>query len=70
MTNTWASFVGYSLLYWGSVLRATEQIDPVINPGLLPPAQNPLIGDLRPSPLLHESSYLAHGITIGLERRW
>jgi hypothetical protein len=70
MTNTWRASVGYSLLYWGSVLRATEQIDPVINPGLLPPEQNPLNGELRPSPLLHESSFLAHGITIGLERRW
>lgn len=70
MTNTWRASVGYSLLYWGSVLRATEQIDPVINSGLLPPEQNPLIGDLRPATLLHESSYLAHGITIGLERRW
>lgn len=70
MTNTWRCSVGYSLLYWGSVLRATEQIDPVINPGLLPPEQNPLTGDLRPATLLHESSYLAHGITIGLERRW
>ncbi len=70
MTNTWRASVGYSLLYWGNVLRATEQIDPVINPGLLPPEQNPLNGDLRPSTLLHESSYLAHGITIGLEKRW
>lgn len=70
MTNTWRASVGYSLLYWGNVLRATNQIDPVINPGLLPPEQNPLTGDLRPSALLHESSYLAHGITIGLERRW
>jgi len=70
MTNTWRASVGYSLMYWGNVLRATEQIDPVINPGLLPPEQNPLTGPLRPAPLLHESSYLAHGITIGLERRW
>ena len=70
MTNTWRASVGYSLLYWGSVLRATEQIDPVINPGLLPPEQDPLTGDLRPATQMHDSSYLAHGITIGLERRW
>ena len=70
MTNTWRASVGYSLLYWGSVLRATEQIDPVINPGLLPPEQNPLTGDLRPASLMQDSSYLAHGITFGLERRW
>ena len=70
MTNNWRASVGYSLLYWGSVLRATEQIDPVVNPGLLPPPQDPLIGELRPTALMHESSYLAHGITLGLERRW
>lgn len=70
MTSTWRASVGYSLLYWGNVLRATDQIDPVVNPGLFPPEQNPLTGDLRPATLLHESGYLAHGITIGLEKRW
>lgn len=70
MTDTWTVSVGYSLLYWGQVLRATEQIDPVLNPGLLPPEQVPLTGELRPQTLLHESDYVAHGITIGLEKRW
>jgi len=72
MTNNWRCSVGYSLLYWGSVLRATEQIDPAVNPGLLPPPlpQNQLTGELRPNALMHESSFLAHGITLGLERRW
>ena len=70
MTDTWTVSVGYSLLYWGQVLRASEQIDPVLNPGLLPPEQVPLTGELRPQTLLHESNYVAHGITIGLEKRW
>ena len=70
MTDTWTASVGYSLLYWSQALRATDQIDPVLNPGLLPPAQVPLTGDLRPQVLLHESDYVAQGITIGLEKRW
>jgi hypothetical protein len=70
MTDTWTASVGYSLLYWGQVLRATDQIDPVVNPGLLPPEQIPLTGDLRPEARLHQTDYLAHGITIGLEKRW
>lgn len=70
MTNTWTASVGYSLLYWGNVLRATEQIDPVVNPGLLPPEQIPLTGDLRPEARMVNTDYLAHGITIGLEKRW
>ena len=70
MTDTWTVSVGYSLLYWGQVLRATEQIDPALNPGLLPPEQDSLTGELRPQTLLHESDYVAHGITIGLEKRW
>lgn len=61
MTDTWTASVGYSLLYWSQALRATDQIDPVLNPGLLPPAQVPLTGDLRPQVLLHESDYVAQG---------
>ena len=70
MTDTWSASVGYSLLYWSQTLRATDQIDPVLNPGLLPPAQVPLVGDSRPQGLQHESDYVAQGITIGLEKRW
>ena len=70
MTDTWTATVGYSLLYWNHVLRATDQIDPALNPGLLPPEQNPLTGDLRPETRMHQSDYVAQGITIGLEKRW
>jgi hypothetical protein len=70
MTETWTASVGYSLMYWGRVLRATDQIDPAVNPGLLPPEQIPLTGDLRPEARLDETGYLAHGLTIGLEKRW
>ncbi len=70
MTDSWTATVGYSMLYWGNVLRATEQIDTVLNPGLLPPEQVPLTGDLRPEARMLDTDYLAHGITIGLEKRW
>ncbi len=70
MTDTWSATVGYSLLYWSHVLRATDQIDPALNPGLLPPVQNPMTGDPRPEVRMHQTDYLAQGITIGLEKRW
>ena len=33
-----ARFVGYNFLYWSSVVRPAEQIDRVVNPNLIPPA--------------------------------
>jgi hypothetical protein len=70
VTDTWRATVGYSLLYWDNVLRASEQVDTTINPGLLPPEQNPLTGDLRPQTLMDDSGFLAHGINFGIERRY
>ena len=67
--NGWRFSVGYDLMYWTNVLRAAEQIDPVINPNLFPPAAAPATAT-RPSPVLNESDYFAHGISISIERRW
>lgn len=70
LSNTWKFSVGYSLLYWGNVVRGPNQIDPVVNPGLLPPEQMPLTGDLRPEARFNQTSFLAQGITLGLEKSW
>lgn len=70
LTDTWRFSVGYNLMYWNSVLRATEQIDTELNPNLLPPEQNPLTGPLKPAALFNDSEYFAQGISIGLEKRW
>lgn len=67
--NGWRFSVGYDLMYWTNVLRAAEQIDPTINPNLFPPAVGTATAT-RPSPLLNESDYFAHGISVSIERRW
>lgn len=66
----WEVTVGYNLFYWSNVLRATEQIDPSLNPNLLPPEVVPFSGSQQPSTLLQESGYLAHGVSFGLEKRF
>lgn len=66
----WRATVGYNLLYWTNVLRASEQIDGTLNPEQLSPAVTPGTGPRRPSVHLDESDYLAHGISFGLEKSW
>lgn len=70
MGSGWRATVGYNLLFWPNVLRAAEQIDPVIHEGLFPVPTAAAASATRPSPVLNESDYLAHGISIGVERRW
>lgn len=66
----WEITAGYNIFYWSKVLRATEQIDPSLNPNLLPPEVVPFTGSQQPTTLLKESGYLAHGISFGLEKRF
>lgn len=66
----WELTVGYNILYWTKVLRATEQIDTTLNPNLLPPEVVPFSGANRPAHVLKESGYLAHGISLGIEKRY
>jgi hypothetical protein len=63
-------FTGYSLLYWGSVVRAGDQVDLVVNPNLLPGSGVPPTGPQRPMPLLTNSSFWAQGIDFGIELRY
>lgn len=64
--NGWRFSAAYSLMYWTNVLRASEQIDTAVDPNFFGPGA----GAGRPAPLLNESDYLAHGISIGFEKRW
>jgi hypothetical protein len=59
--------VGYSAIYLPNVIRAGEQIDTDLNPGLIPEEANPLTGALRPRLLMIRSDYLAHGLHLGGE---
>lgn len=60
--------IGYSAIYIPSVARVGEQIDPFINPALLPPAIPG--GALRPAAILEHSSTWLHGFTFGVEVRF
>ena len=60
--------IGYSAIYFPSVARVGEQIDPYVNPNLLPPVIPG--GPQRPAPILEHSSAWLHGFTFGLEMRY
>lgn len=60
--------VGYTALWWTNVLRPGEQIDPVVNPNLLPPILPG--GPARPTVLINDSTLWLHGIRFGVELRF
>ncbi len=64
----WRAYVGYDILYWGSVVQAGEQIDLNVDPRNIPPAQ---AGGL-PFPAFpgRTSSFSAQGINVGTEFRF
>jgi hypothetical protein len=60
--------VGYSLMYWSSVVRPGQEIDTAIDGRLLtalPPADA-----TRPAFEFHPTDYLVHGLTFGGELRF
>jgi hypothetical protein len=63
-------FLGYSLLVWTEVARAGEQIDPVVNRTLIPPATQPITGPLRPAVSPNQSDLWVQGLSVGLEWRY
>ena len=66
----WRFSVAYNLMYWTNVMRAAEQIDSTINPNLFPPSVATAADPARPARLFKEADYLAHGLSIGFEKRW
>jgi hypothetical protein len=67
-------FVGYNFMLWTSVLRASEQIDRVIDvnlvPNLVPPGVFPPLVPERPRVPFFQNDFWAQGIQIGAEFRW
>lgn len=60
---------GYSFLYWSSVARAGNIIDPTVNPNLLPPS-TPGAQPQRPAFDWNGTGLWAQGIDLGLEWRF
>jgi hypothetical protein len=63
-------YAGYTLLYWGDVVRAGNEVDLGVNPTLLPGTGAPATGPQRPAPFFSGSSFWAQGIDLGLELRF
>ncbi len=61
---------GYSFVYFSNVVRAGDQIDTDINPGLIPVEQDPLTGPLRPRFVFRQTDFYAHGVTVGGDFRF
>lgn len=57
--------VGYTMLYWGNVARAGDQIDMAVNPDLFPPQTAPL-GTIGSQPTGSMRDFFTHGLTAGL----
>lgn len=70
LTSNWRVTCGYTLLYWGRVLRAGDQVDLDVNPNLFPEETNPFVGPLRPQFAFNYTDLVAHGLSVGLEGRW
>jgi hypothetical protein len=60
---------GYNMLYLPVVARAGNQIDPVVNPNLIPPAIPGSVPN-RPGTFIDNTSMLFHGLSAGLEFRF
>jgi hypothetical protein len=66
----WRLLMGYSCLVFPGLARAGEQIDPVVNPDLIPPVIDPTSEPARPAYLARRSDVWMHGVTAGIEYRW
>ena len=61
---------GYSLIYWGNVVRPGDQVDLDVNPNLFPPETVPFTGALRPQFQFVSTDYWVQGLSFGAEMRW
>ena len=70
LTRRFRATAGYSLIYWGNVVRPGDQVDLNVNPNLLAPEVNPFTGPLRPQFQFQETDYWVQGLNFGGEFRW
>jgi len=65
--------VGYTLIFWNSVLRPGDQIDRVLDTTLIPNTPQPGVaaaGRTRPAVPLKASDFFVQGMNFGLEYRY
>jgi hypothetical protein len=61
---------GYTLMYWGNVVRPGDQIDLHVNPDYLDFLPGNDGAPFRPAFAFNETDLWAHGINLGGEYRW
>jgi hypothetical protein len=66
----WRAFVGYNFLYWTNVLRAGQQIDPLLDPSQIPNFGVVVGPRNHPEVPFTQSGFWAQGITVGLEFKY
>jgi hypothetical protein len=68
----WRAYLGYNILYWGSVLRSGDQIDLQVDARNIPwnPAYQPTTALPFPQFPAQATAFWAQGINVGLERRF
>lgn len=70
VTNNIRGFVGYSVLYWrADVVRPGKEIDPIVNPALVPTLNNPLASNQQQRPAFQfvDDDFWAQGVNFGIE---
>ena len=67
LTPRFRFIVGYSILYWGGVLRPGEHIPTEFDSGALPPPED---NATRPEIAFDETDYWIQGLNLGLDYRW
>lgn len=70
MTRRLRGTIGYSLIYWGNVVRPGDQIDLAVNPNQFAPAVTPLTGASLPQFTFNQTDYWVQGLSFGAEFRW
>lgn len=67
LTPRFRFIVGYSVLYWGGVVRPGEHIPTQLNPDAIAP---PLDPTATPDFAFNETDYWIQGLNLGLDYRW
>jgi hypothetical protein len=66
------AMVGYNFLYWSSVVRASDQVNRIVNPTQVPSSQafGVAVGPAQPRSDLRSTDFWAQGLNFGLEFRY
>lgn len=70
LTDHLRATLGYTFIYWSNVVRPGDHISRDLNPNLLPPPTDPLVGVNRPAFEFDNTDYWVQGLNVGLEYRW